>query len=508
MGYSVVWFKRDLRIVDHAALHHAAERGPVLCLYVVEPSMWAQPDAAAQHYEFVADSLKDLGAALKQLGAALHIVTGEVVDVLNQQYQSAPFDHLCSHQETGHNASYQRDIAVAQWCRQHAVAWHEYAQFGVKRGLKSRNDWQAHWQAHTSAPCLPAPKVLQSAPAAWPASQLPAAQWLGLAPDAPPQRQRGGRRLGLEVSHSFLHERCANYRGGISSPLTAPRACSRLSPYLSYGCLSLREVVQATQLRIGQLPLDDGYAKRGLVAFVSRLHWHCHFIQKLESEPQLEWRNMHRGYDGLRESDWNAAHFNALVAGRTGWPMVDACVSMLRETGWINFRMRAMLVSVAAYPLWLHWQPVGQWLARQFIDYEPGIHWSQMQMQSGTTGINIARVYNPIKQAQDHDPHGHFVRRWLPALRRVPDAWLFEPWRMPPDLQARYGVQVGHDIAQPLVDLEQATREAKARLYALRAQPGVRAAKAAIVDQHGLRLRPVKTVRRAAVDTQQLGLDF
>jgi hypothetical protein len=100
-------------------------------------------------------------------------------------------------------------------------------------------------------------------------------------------------------------------------------------------------------------------AAPGLTAFMSRLHWHCHFIQKLESEPALEFRNLHRGYDGLREDDWNDAHFAALVAGRTGWPMVDACVAMLRETGWINFRMRAMLVSVASYPLWLHWRPWG-----------------------------------------------------------------------------------------------------------------------------------------------------
>ena len=134
-------------------------------------------------------------------------------------------------------------------------------------------------------------------------------------------------------------------------------------------------------------------------------------------------------------------------------------------------------------------------------------------MQSGTTGINIPRIYNPIKQAHDHDPNGHFVRRWLPAMRRVPDTWLFEPWRMPPDLQVRYGVTVGTDIPMPLVDLEVATRQAKLRLFALRAQPGVKAAKAAIVEKHASRKREAKSHSRNNSQRQgqvnlQLGFDF
>jgi len=328
------------------------------------------------------------------------------------------------------------------------------------------------------------------------------------------------------VLHDFLHDRCGQYRGGISSPLSAPTACSRLSPYLAHGCLGAREVVQATVARMAELDaIDSPSAKRqraGLSAFMSRMHWHCHFIQKLESEPELEWRNLHRGYDGLREPEFNAAHFDALRQGRTGWPMVDACVAMLRHTGWVNFRMRAMLVSVASYPLWLHWRPVGEWLATQFLDYEPGIHWSQLQMQAGTTGINTTRVYNPIKQAQDHDPHGHFVRRWLPAMRRVPQAWLFEPWKMPPELQASLGLRVGldaeADIPQPLVALDVATREAKARVYGLRAQPEVKAAKAEIVRKHGSRTfrngqakRVAKAPRLAEAPPEaspQLSLEF
>ncbi|WP_290877813.1 FAD-binding domain-containing protein, partial [Aquabacterium sp.] len=324
----------------------------------------------------------------------------------------------------------------------------------------------------------------------------------------------------LALLDDFLHDRCGQYRGGISSPLSAPTACSRLSPYLALGCLSMKEVVQATQARMEVLDAIGAadQARRqhaGLVGFLSRLHWHCHFIQKLESEPELEWRNLHRGYDGLREPDFDPARLDALTQGRTGWPLVDACVAMLRETGWLNFRMRAMLVSVAAYPLWLHWRPVGEWLARQFLDYEPGIHWSQLQMQSGTTGINTTRVYNPIKQAHDHDPQGHFVRRWLPAMRRVPPEWLFEPWRMPPEVQAACGLRVGADaeadIPLPLVDLAAATREAKARVHGLRAQPEVKAEVGAIVEKHGSRTfrdGRRRGGRAKAPDSPQLTLEF
>jgi deoxyribodipyrimidine photo-lyase len=530
MSYSIVWFKRDLRVADHAALHAAAQRGPVLCLYVIEPSVWAQPDAAHQHYLFLLESLRDLDADLRRLGGQLHVLASEFVASLARLMIANPFEAIYAHEETGNDITYKRDLAVGAWCKVHNVEFHEFRQFGVVRKLKNRDDWKGYWDKHVQAPLLPIPTLsasqhsLQFVPLPWQTTEtvkLPNPAKFGLVLDAPKHRQIGGRKLGLEVLQDFLNGRSAQYRGGISSPLSAPTACSRLSPYLAFGCVSLREVVQSTYHAINTLPAGN-WQKRGLVAFVSRLYWHCHFIQKLESEPELEYQNVHRSYDGLRENDWNTAHFEALTTARTGWPLVDACVVMLRETGWLNFRMRAMLVSVAAYPLWLHWRPVGQWLARQFLDYEPGIHWSQMQMQSGTTGINTPRVYNPIKQAQDHDPHGHFVRRWLPYMRRLPDAWLFEPWLMPQVMREHLGLTIGvgseFDIPAPLVDLQTATREAKAKLFGLRAQPEVRAGKTAIVEKHASRahlktskLTSKSTSRsKAAVEPEnpQIALDF
>ena len=507
---SVVWFKRDLRVQDHAPLAEACSRGPVLALYIVEPGLWQQPDAALQHFRFMAECLQDLQRDLQARGIPLLIREGEAVEVLQRLHALHAFGQLWSHEETGNGFTYARDRAVAAWCRSTGVHWQERPQFGVVRRLRQRQHWQPRWEALMAAPIVQAPDV-QTAPLQLSGlSARPLLPPAGLTHD-PPARQRGGRTRALAVLQNFLDTRCAHYRGGISSPLSAPDACSRLSPYLAWGCLSLREVVQATRLQMARLPPGAGRARAGLHAFVSRLYWHCHFIQKLESEPAIEWQNMHRGYDGLREHAFNTAHFEALQAGRTGWPMVDACVAMLRETGWLNFRMRAMLVSVAAYPLWLHWRPVGEWLARQFLDYEPGIHWSQLQMQSGTTGINTTRVYNPIKQAQDHDPQGLFVRRWLPAMRRVPETWLFEPWHMPPSVQQQCGVRVGIDIAQPLVDLAQATREAKARLHARRAEPAVKAAQAGVIERHASRRRMgVRQAewRGAPRDNPQLGLDF
>jgi len=514
MSYRVVWFKRDLRWHDHAALAHAARQGPVLCLYIVEPALWAQPDAALQHFEFVRESLLELHAWLQTNGGGLHVRTGAAPDVLAALHREAPFAELVSHEETGNAFTYERDLQIGAWCRSLSLPWTELPQFGVVRRLKSRNTWQPRWEAHMATPqaSLPALTFFTPTDNRGPESMNSPA---GLQHN-PTRRQRGGRSRALNTLHSFLNTRALGYRGGISSPLSSPDACSRLSAYLAWGCISLREVVQSARAVLDTLPPQAGRHRAGLAGFMSRLYWHCHFIQKLESEPEIEWRNMHRGYDGLREDGWNDAHFAALTAGRTGWPMVDACVVMLRETGWLNFRMRAMLVSVAAYPLWLDWRPVGQWLATQFLDYEPGIHWSQLQMQSGTTGINTTRVYNPIKQAQDHDPKGIFVRRWLPHMRRVPDTWLFEPWRMPPEVQRHCGLTVGTepdaDIPQPLVDLAEATRTAKAALHARRAEPEVKAGKKAVIDKHASRrvstrrTRPPKTTDTPP--SAQLGFDF
>ena len=146
-----------------------------------------------------------------------------------------------------------------------------------------------------------------------------------------------------------------------------------------------------------------------------------------------------------------------------------------------------MLVSFASYHLWLHWRQTGIFLARQFLDFEPGIHWSQMQMQSGTTGINTLRIYSPTKQARDQDPEGLFIRKWCPELANVPLALLAEPWKMTQSEQDGARCKLGVDYPLPIVDEKAALKFAKDQLYGLRKTDQAKQESKAIAGKHGSR---------------------
>jgi deoxyribodipyrimidine photo-lyase len=475
-----------------------------------------QPDCAVQHTRFVWECLDELARALHALGVALHVTTGNMPGVLEHIQQRHGIAALYSHEETGNAASYARDVRVAQWCRTHGIPWHEEPNNGVVRRLKDRNRWSALWmQRMTRAPLAPPqPSASASASANISTEIIAPPDAHGHGADKS-QRQRGGRAQSLALLESFMTGRGDLYRAAMSSPLSAQDACSRLSPYLAYGVISVREVVHRVwQARAQELSMPQEQRRSGWLAslksFESRLHWHCHFIQKLESDPSIETRNMHRAYDGLRDASANPVLHTAWASGLTGFPMVDACMRMLRATGWINFRMRAMLVSFASYQLWQPWQPTALHLAREFLDYEPGIHYPQVQMQSGTTGINTIRMYNPVKQARDHDPDGTFVRRWITPLARVPQQHIFEPWTMPQSVQQHSGCVIGRDYPAPVVDLTPAAKQAREAMWAVRRSAAFKREAQSVYVKHGSRnpsREGVRHTRQSAPD-HQLSLEL
>ena len=500
-----VWLKRDLRVADHAALAAAVDRsrgGCVFAVFLYEPEVLGQSEWHASHTAFQAECLRDLEPALGRLGIRLVTRKGEAVAMLERLRSESGFTMLVSHEETGTGVTYARDRRVRRWAREAGIVFLELPQTGVVRRLASRDGWNRRWEDRMESPQATVPVHMGGSGLATIARLetcgILGCRDLGVPPDTK-DRQRGGEPAARELLDDFLTRRGRHYAGGISSPVTAAAACSRLSPHLTFGTLSMRAVWQASEARRLEVVAAAGLAasptnretlrawQRSLRAVQSRLHWHCHFMQKLEDEPAIEFQNMLRAADGLREGEVNPERLMAWQAGRTGYPLVDACMRSLLATGWLAFRMRAMLVSFAAYSLWLHWRPVGLHLARHFLDFEPGIHWSQLQMQSGTTGINTLRIYNPTKQARDQDPHGIFIRRWLPALAGVPDLYVHEPWTMPTDVQQAVGCRIGSDYPAPIVDHVAAVREAKRRLALARGSDPARAQAREVARRHGSR---------------------
>lgn len=477
----IVWFKRDLRVEGHTALCLAAEAGPVLPLYIVEPDYWALPDTSERQYGFLLQTLDELSQQLCALGAPLVTRTGEAPEILSGLFAAYPGCRLVSHEETGNQWTYQRDIAVAALARAAGVEWLEVPAGGVVRRLKSRNEWASYWDRDRAKP-VPGGPAFRAVAAR--SDAVPGARQLGLDVDPCPQRQRGGRSAGLKALHSFLTTRGAPYRKAMSAPRAGAKHCSRISPYLALGSLSMREAAQAGWARQAEVAAtgERGGWAGSMRSFMSRLHWRDHFMQKLEDEPEIEWRDMHPGLEGLRPREADPALLGAWDRGETGVPFVDACMRCLNQTGWMNFRMRAMLVSFASYQLWQPWQATGERLARLFTDYEPGIHWSQVQMQSGTTGVNSIRIYNPVKQGLVQDPDARFIRQWLPELEVVPADFIHEVWRWPGfagALEGRY--------PRPVVDISRATREAREKIFAARKQAGFRETSRQVLARHGSR---------------------
>ena len=429
----LVWLKRDLRLHDHPALTLAAGIGPVLPVHVVEPELWSQPDASARQWAFVAESLAALREELAGIGAPLVVRVGDAVQVLAGLCRRHGIGRIVSHADAGTPWTTARNLRMAGWARDAGIEWTEVAQAGLP-GRTCRD--------RIASPALPAP-MLRAVEGVEP-GLIPSARALRLAADPCPHRQLGGRARGLELLESFLTHRGEPYRQAQSSPLSAERASSRLSPHLAHGTLSPREVMLATAARQAERP--GGRWNGSLDRFRTSLAAREATLQAQRPEP----------FPMPLTGETDATRLAAWAAGETGLPFLDACLRYLRATGWLNARLRAMLVSVACGPLALEGRAAGAHLARMVTDYDPALLWPQVQAGASD---GARRLWNPVRQGQEMDPTGAFTRRWLPELAPVPDALLHEPWRWP---EARR--LLGHRYPEPVIDLSSAIREARERL--------------------------------------------
>ena len=507
---SAVWFKKDLRVDDHGPLYEASLYGKVLPFYIFEPDYWMQPYASLRQWTFLKESILELDQRLKELGLSLFIMIGKDVEVFSELYHQFKFDRLFSHQETGPEWTYERDIRVKQWCDKSSIPWTEFRQNGVIRDLRERVGWSKQWKILMNEQVIPRPNHINCA--GYPEkSAREVLLSLQHSKNKTFACQKGGSNRASVLLNSFLVSRSENYRSGMSSPYSGQHCCSRLSPHFSAGTLSLRQVWQATERFEDTIRNNGTYSRQldSLKSFKSRLFWHCHFMQKLESDPKIEKIEMHRGYIGLREDATDQLKkFTRFRSGELGWPYVDACIRCLKHTGWLNFRCRAMIMAVSSYHLWIDWRQTANLIAGWFTDFEAGIHFAQVQMQSGTTGVNANRIYSPIKQSLKYDPHGVFIRKWIPELTSVSDEWIHTPWKMPHSIQLKSGCIIGKTYPEPIGDPFELAQIARKKIHRWNSIHNLGAESERVLIKHGSRKRPRSSMIRKKSDYRQMKLNF
>lgn len=455
----IVWFKRDFRWHDHAPIRSALASGEnVLFVALYEPSLWNEQPYDERHERFLWDSIRDLNEIAGK--EVVYFLKVEALEFFKRCLDNFRVKAVYSHRETGIGKTFARDKDVASLLNAHDVSWNEWDYGGVKRGLKHRRNWLKDWYDYVDvAPLSTDISAVQAL-----ALPNPFESWQHSQSFEPhPYFQKGGASRGERVLYSFLTERIKRYAQSISKPLASRKGCSRISPHLAWGNLSIRQVWHMAEV------VELAGSKRNQRAFVDRLRWQAHFIQKFESACSYEFHPINSAYTAIDASKiWDQQKFDAWKNGTTGVPLVDACMRCVAATGYLNFRMRAMVVSFYSQYLWLPWEAGARYLASTFTDFEPGIHYTQFQMQSGYTGVNTIRIYNPIKQSFDQDPKGEFIKQWLPELKGLPLPYLHEPWAIPPMMWEMEQWNIGSYPKHPIVDLSSARKHASDQLYGIK----------------------------------------
>ena len=477
----IVWFKRDLRLQDNEAIQNALKANKrVLFLYVFENSLIEDPHYDTRHWNFIKESLVNLNADLKKYNTKILCVQTEVVSAFNQLFDSYFINTVFSHQETGLLTTYNRDKEFTRYCRNNSINWVENNNNGILRGLLNREDWFDKWDDYMYDSLI--------------TNQFNSKNFISIEEitklekyfhivnlETPKHKyfQKGGTKTAWRYANTFFQKRHEKYMYNISKPSLARESCSRLSPYIAWGNVSIRQIFQEA------LKHKTEANKRHLGAFISRLRWQAHFIQKFEMEHTMENASINKGYQKLKKSI-SVKYQKAWEEGKTGFPLIDACMRCLQETGYLNFRMRAMLVSFFTHILWQPWQASSQHLSKLFLDFEPGIHFPQLQMNAGETGINILRIYNPVKNSLEHDEDGSFIKKWVPELAHLSIPFLHEPYLMTPLDEQFNNLELGIDYPKPIVDIKIARKKASDTLWNMKKNANVKKESLRILKKHTL----------------------
>ncbi|RYF28829.1 MAG: deoxyribodipyrimidine photo-lyase [Chloroflexi bacterium] len=456
MTKTIVWFRNDLRIHDHPALHAAAGKD-VLPVFLLDQTLLTSGRHSANRNRFLIESLKDLRESLKSIGSNLIILDGDVQTLIDF---SKKHDVTKIHYSIDYTPyARKRDAAVKQLCDDASIDFVGYpgrlAVDSVKdivtkssQAYKVFTPFYRNWSEVSRRDVLPAPKQLSAVPQSVAIGSLPTlkdvADDLHLSPDA----AAGGESTARRRMKDFLDNDVTSYINNQND--LGVDGTSRLSSYLHFGCLSVRELE-------AQLTDADNQA-----AFRRQLAWRDFYHYVLLHYPDNTKQEFQERYRGRAWTE-NEDLLKAWQDAKTGYPIVDAAMTQLHKEGWMHNRARLIVGSFLTKDLGIDWRSGEDHFLRWLTDGDMANNNGNWQWIA-SVGVDPApvfrRLYNPSSQQEKYDPDGNYVRRYLPVFKDVPTKYLGKPWEMTDDQQAEYGVQIGKDYPQPVVDHTQARQRA------------------------------------------------
>ena len=452
MSTAVWWIRRDLRLTDNQALASAlAHADQVIPVFVLDPALWLA-GASDKRLAFLLSGLFQLDADLRDRGSRLIFRQGHPLDELTALMAETDARDLWAEEDYSPYAR-RRDAQVAKclplrWVSSLTV--HPPAAI-VKADGKPYTlftPFSRAWRALTPPALnsvLPAPERI-STPTNVSSSPLPTQPTLPVAVPFSPGEAKAQARLAVFVDRDDLPV----YRYGDGRNRMDLDGTSQLSPYFRVGMLSARQAAVAAYSAIESAP--DGPSRQSAETWLNELIWREFYVSILYHFPDV----LKQAFRSeLRDIPWrnNEREFAAWREGCTGYPVVDAAMRQLSETGWIHNRARMIVASFLVKDLLIDWQWGERWFMQHLVDGDPAANNGGWQWTAGvgTDAAPYFRVFNPVLQGEKFDPHGGYVRRWVPELAGVPDKFIHKPWEMPADMQKKSGCVIGQGYPAPMV---------------------------------------------------------
>jgi deoxyribodipyrimidine photo-lyase len=479
---SLVWFRRDLRVDDHAALHHALRSSRrVFAVFVFDTDILAGLAPADRRLPFLHACVHELESCLRELGGYLIVRHGSAAHEIPRLAAELDAESVFANHDYEPQAI-ARDRAVLDALRRDGRSLQTFKDqvifekdevrtlaggaFSVFTPYK--NAWLKRLRAEPEAllpfDTRPYADALAPAPAhACEEDALPSLERLGFLPPAQAVTNAGMR--GADRALDGFMERLGRYDRERDFP--ALDATSRLSSHLRFGTLSVRHLARRLLERE-----KNGAAGSGDPVWLSELIWREFYMMILHRNPRVVTQSFKPAFDALRwdEGEQADALFEAWCAGRTGYPLVDAAMMQLNETGFMHNRLRMVTASFLTKDLGIDWRRGERYFARQLLDYELSSNNGGWQW-AASTGCDAQpwfRIFNPVTQSRRFDADGAFIRAWLPQLAGLGGAAIHAPWLAKPALLEGAGVVLGRDYPLPVVDHEEARARTLARFRILK----------------------------------------